>query len=195
MKPVRLAAFAAAVCLLASGCSHAATSSQASSNPAGSVSQVAAGSRDSVASISTAAAAASANQGGSGAATCKQLTKAEVQPLQSEPINAVTVAGFGSNSDGQLCTFMVDGGSVTVTVVPESDQLVNYAAQLKELTKPVSVPGVGDKAVRDGGDESGALLSNKGGVTCEVDVSAEFVQGVGALMEAAGATHNIGDSN
>lgn len=211
MKAVRLAAVAGAVCLLAGGCSHAATSSQASSNPAGSgaavggaatglspaaasVSQAAAGSPDPVASISkaTAAAATSANQGGSGAATCKQLTKAEVQPLQSEPITAVNVTAFGSNSDGhsdgQQCAFLVDGGAVNVIVVPESDQLVNYAAQLKELAKPVSVPGVGDKAVRDGGDESGAVLSNKGGATCEVDVSAEFVPGVGALMEAAGAT-------
>lgn len=217
MKAVRLAAFVGAVCLLASGCSHSASSSPADSGAAASVGSAAAGnlsqtaagsdsqaaaasvSLDPVVSISQAAAAASASQGGSGAATCKQLTKAEVQPLQSEPITAVNVTAFGSisdgHSDGQQCTFMVDGGAVTVIVVPESDQLVNYAAQLKELAKPVSVPGVGDKAVRDGGDESGAVLSNKGGVTCEVGVSAEFVPGAGALMEAAGATNNIGDSN
>lgn len=197
MKAVRLAAFAGAVCLLAGGCSHSASSSPAGSGAAASVGSAAAGnvSQTAAGSDSPAAVAASANQGGSGAATCKQLSKAEVQPLQSEPITAVNVAAFGSNSDGQQCTFVVDGGAVTVIVVPESDQLANYAAQLKELAKPVSVPGVGDEAVRDGGDESGAVLSNKGGATCQVGVSAEFVPGVGALMEAAGATNNIGDSN
>jgi hypothetical protein len=58
------------------------------------------------------------------------------------------------------------------------------------------VPGVGDKAIRDGSDGSSALTSEHSGLACTADTSdADQLPGVAALMKAAGDTSNIGDAN
>ncbi len=60
------------------------------------------------------------------------------------------------------------------------------------MTTPVSVPGIGDKAARDTGDDQPDAI--KGDVHCSVSLGAdEGVPGVAALQQAAGGTANIGD--
>ena len=151
---------------------------------------------------STPAAATSSSGGGS--ATCKQITKADVQPLLTAPITSVTVtaAGTGPNlqpdGKGQKCVFALadTSSAITITVLPSDDSMRNYAGDLAALTSSaVSVPGIGDKAVRDGSHGSTTLSSQKGNVYCAVDVSdAGDVPGVGQLEHAAGDTSNIPDS-
>ena len=61
------------------------------------------------------------------------------------------------------------------------------------MTKPVSVPGIGDKAARDTGDDQPDSI--KGDVFCAVSLGAdEGVPGVAALQEAVGGTSNIGEA-
>ncbi len=147
------------------------------------------------------AAAAKAGSGGGGKATCSQLTIAQVQPLVVKPITKVTSAAAPLNVSlhglGQMCTFATASteSAITVTVVGGQDADSYYAGQSQGIT-PVSVPGIGDKAVRDGGHGSSTTTAEAGGVTCSVSTSADDnLPGVGALEDAAGNTSDIGDAN
>jgi hypothetical protein len=179
----------AMVAVTVTSCSSS-SSKKAASNPAG----AAASSSPSTAS------AAKAGSGG-GKATCSQLTIAQVQPLVVKPITKATSAAAPLNVSlhglGQMCTFATSSteSAITVTVVGGQDAANYYIGQVQGIT-PVSVSGIGDKAVRDGGHGSSTITAEAGGVTCSVSTSAEDnLPGVGALEEAAGDTSNIGDAN
>jgi len=153
---------------------------------------------------STAAATGATDPGGGGggaSVTCNQLTKADVQPLLAAPITGVTVkaAGMGSNFEpdgkGQQCSFAVEGmaSAISVTVLPSNDEAQNYDGDVRALSPAVSVPGIGDKAVRDGGHGTPTLSSLKGDVYCSVAVQPDDVPGIAQLEDAAGHTSDIGD--
>ena len=137
-----------------------------------------------------------ATNAGSGAAHCNALIKEAVQPFLTDPIATVNVQAIGTGGDGQTCSFGANsGGSVDVTVVPESDEVMNFAAQTKGFKNPVTVVGIGDHALRDAAEESGDLVATRGGITCAVSAGPSDIPGVGALDLAAGGTNNIGDAN
>jgi hypothetical protein len=144
-----------------------------------------------------------------GAATCSQLTKAEIQPLLADPITKVTVKAptdaqytLGSAKKvGQQCTYAVAStdSALAVTVIGGPVAAKAYAADVQGLGgKPVKVSGVGDKAVRAHVDANGAVgtsqfTSLKGNTYCSVEPQADEIPGVSQLEEAAGATADIGD--
>jgi hypothetical protein len=150
---------------------------------------------------STATGAAAAGGGGSASATCTQVTASQVQALL---VNTITKTSSSSVHDqvtldgmAQQCTFATSDTSaaITLTVVGGADAGGFYTSQAQGITA-VSVPGIGDKAVRDGDHGSTAVISEKSGVACLVDTSdAGQVPGVGNLEEAAGDTSDIGDGN
>ena len=125
--------------------------------------------------------------------TCNQLTKADVQPLLVDPITTITVTAAGIGGEGQQCVFgTASDGAVDVLVLSGDLATTGYAQEVQGMTKPVSVPGVGDKAARDTGDDQPDAI--KGDVYCSVGLGAdEGVPGVAALQQAAGGTSNIGD--
>ena len=179
----------AMVAVLATSCSSS-SSKKSASNASGAT----------VSTGPSTAATAKAGSGG-GKATCSQLTIAQVQPLVVKPITKVTSAAAPLNVSlhglGQMCTFATSSteSAITVTVVGGQDADGYYGGQSTGIT-PVSVPGIGDKAVRDGGDASSTITAEAGGVTCSVSTSGEDnLPGVGALEEAAGNTSDIGDAN
>jgi hypothetical protein len=126
--------------------------------------------------------------------TCNQLTKADVQPLLVDPITTVTVTAAGIDGEGQQCVFgTASDGAVDVLVLSGDLATTGYAQEVQGMAKPVSVPGVGDKAARDTGDDQPDSI--KGDVFCSVSLGAdEGVPGVAALQEAAGGTSNIGEA-
>jgi hypothetical protein len=133
--------------------------------------------------------------GGNGSTTCNQLTKADVQPLLSQPITSVVVKPAGAKGEGQQCSFgLVDvSAAISVTVLPENDILQNYDGDIRSTAKPVSVPGIGDKAFRDGDHGSASITALKGDVYCSVAPQSDDMPGVAQLEDAAGNTSNIGD--
>ena len=153
------------------------------------------GSSSSAAS-SAAPGVASTDQGGT-TATCKQLTFDEVQPLLSDPIKNVEVSPFGLSGTGQECRFEAADASenVDVLVVGGSDGKAEFDSDVAGFPSPAPLPGVGDQAVWDKGDESSSFAALKGDVYCSVGVEDENVPGVGALMDAANNTLRIGDAN
>jgi hypothetical protein len=146
---------------------------------------------------SSAAPGASVAPTGGTSATCKQLTFDQVQPLLDAPITQVAVTAFGLSGTGQECRFEAADASVNVDVLVAggSDGTAQYDSDVSEFASPAPLPGVGDKAMWDSNNESPAFAALKGDVYCSVDVSAEDVPGVGALMDAANNTNNIGDAN
>ena len=171
------ATFLLAGCSGSSGGSPAAESSNAvtsSAGPAGSI----------------------ADEGGA-TATCKQLTFDQVQPLLDAPITNVEVTAAGISGGGQECRFEAADPSVNVDVivVGGADGTTQYSGDVAEFASPAPLPGVGDQAMWDKGDESAGFSAIKGAVSCSVGVEAEDVPGVGALMDAANNTNNIGDAN
>lgn len=136
------------------------------------------------------------NAAGGSSATCKQLTKAEVQPLMVETITGVTVTAAGVNGEGQQCVFSgQDGaGGIDVLVLRGADASLAYNEAVKaETDGPVDVPGVGDRASRDTGDDQ--INSIKGNLYCSVSLgSAADVPGIGRLEQAAGGTTHIAES-
>jgi hypothetical protein len=142
----------------------------------------------------SAAPQASPGSAGGTAVTCNQLTKADVQPLLVDPITTVTVTAAGIDGEGQQCVFgTASDGAVDVLVLSGDLATTGYAQEVQGMTKPVSVPGVGDKAARDTGDDQPDSI--KGDVFCAVSLGAdEGVPGVAALQEAAGGTSNIGET-
>lgn len=137
-----------------------------------------------------------APQGGT-TATCKQLTFDQVQPLLDAPITTVAVTAAGLSGGGQECRFEAAEPSVNVdvTVIGGSDGTAEYASDVSGFASAAPLPGVGDQAMWDKGDESSAFAALKGDLYCSVGVDAEDVPGVGALMDAANNTTRIGDAN
>ena len=144
-----------------------------------------------------ASAAPQASPGGAGgtAVTCNQLTKADVQPLLVDPIVNVTVTAAGIGGEGQQCVFDTGDSGHAVDVLVLSGDLATsgYAQQIQDMTKPVSVPGIGDKAARDTGDDQPDAI--KGDVYCSVGLADDNdIPGVAQLQDAAGGTSNIGEA-
>jgi hypothetical protein len=153
-----------------------------------------AGAASSGGQAASAAPQASPGSAGGTAVTCNQLTKADVQPLLVDPITTVTVTAAGIDGEGQQCVFgTASDGAVDVLVLSGDLATTGYAQEVQGMAKPVSVPGVGDKAARDTGDDQPDSI--KGDVFCSVSLGAdEGVPGVAALQEAAGGTSNIGEA-
>ena len=129
-------------------------------------------------------------------ASCKQLTKEQVQPLMVNAITDVKVTAAGTDGEGQQCVFSApDGtGAIDVLVLGGADAQPAYAGAIKaESHGPVAVPGVGDKASRDTGD--GEIDSIKGDLYCAVSLgSSGDVPGIAKLEQAAGGTTHIAES-
>lgn len=139
---------------------------------------------------------------GNGNATCTQLTKAEVQPLLTDQItteSTQTVPDQVSLSGtAQQCTFAIKDSAQAIIVMvvggPDADGF--FASAQQSLSQPVSVPGIGAKAVRDAGDATSTITAEDNGVGCSAAIGSEGeMPGVGALEEAAGDTSDIGDAN
>jgi hypothetical protein len=139
--------------------------------------------------------------GGSGRTTCNQVTKADVQALLTSQITTVTVKAAGMGPDlqpdgkGQQCIFATSDTSnaISIMVLPANDLGQNYDGDVRSLSQPVNVAGVGDKAVRDGAHATSTLSSVKGNVYCAVSVQSDDVPGIAQLEDAAGHSSNIGD--
>ncbi len=143
-------------------------------------------------------AGASATGGtGGGSARCSQLTKADVQPLLADPITTVNVTAAGTDGEGQSCVFgtVNSDGAIDVVVLGGTDAASGYTADVQGLANPVQVPGIGDKAARDKGDNTDSITSLKGDIYCSVSTGgADGIPGVAALERAAGYTSDIGDA-
>jgi hypothetical protein len=173
----------AAICLLGAACS------KSSSGPAS-----AAGAAT---NNTSQAAKSTGGSGGGGSAQCKQLTFAQVQPLITIKVISVVTSAITVNGAGQQCQFNAKGpdstGSVTVQVLSGSLGTEAYNQAVSGDSKPVAVPGVGDKATRD--TESGGVDALKGDLYCSVSyASSDEIPGVGPLEEAHGSTNNIGEN-
>jgi hypothetical protein len=121
-------------------------------------------------------------------ATCKQLTKAEIQPLLSAPI--ATVKTSKSGIAGQECVFSSADSEADIDIVVDKGSFARqgYAAEVKGYSSKVAVQGVaGAHAYRDTGDSTLAAL--KGDEYCSV--SGGPVPGVGAIEEANGGSSNL----
>jgi hypothetical protein len=122
-----------------------------------------------------------ANQ--SSKATCKQLTKAQIQPLLSRPITKIKVTD--ALQTGQQCVYTgsdSDGsGDIDVLVIKGSAAKQGFQEDVRGLDSKVAVTGVGDKAYRAKGDFQ--ISSIKGTEYCSVSVGSEDdVPGVQALL-------------
>lgn len=184
-------AFAIAGCGGGTGNATGGTGNATLQPPAPAVS--AAGASSSGSQSASAAPPASPGSAGGTAVTCSQLTKADVQPLLVDPITTVTVTAAGVDGEGQQCVFgTASDGAVDVLVLSRDEATSGYAQEIQGMTKPVSVPGIGDKAARDTGDDQPDAI--KGDVFCSVSLGAdEGVPGVAALQQAAGGTSDIGE--
>jgi hypothetical protein len=175
----------AALCVLGTACSSS-TSGKAAAGGGGS---------STVAGASTGGSAAPS--GGGGGASCKQLTLADVQPLLIDKVISVKTEAINADGTGQQCEFSAQGtdetSGITVQVLGGSQGATAYAQAVAGDSKPVPVPGVGDKATRD--TESGGVDALKGDLFCSVSYSSsDAIPGVGPLEEAHGATNNIGEN-
>jgi hypothetical protein len=182
-----------AAALLLAGCHSGSSSGAAGTNAAAAASaSVAGGGAPAAAQQSS-----SASIGGSAKASCKQLTDAEVQPLITDKIvkDDVTDASIGSDSPGQQCVFSgADGaGAVDVLVIAGPQAAPGYASEIAGYSDGVvAVPGIGDKASREKGDDQ--VVALKGDVYCSVSLGGDDVPGIGTLEEAAGGTTHIAES-
>lgn len=134
--------------------------------------------------------------GGNTTATCKQLTYADVQPLVVDPITRVAVtAGSAADNNGQRCVWGTSSTSdaMGITVLSGDDAKRTYASDIQSITA-VSLPGVGDKAARDGSHSSTLVTSMKGDLYCGVTPGDGEVPGIAQLEDAAGNSSNIGDT-
>ena len=171
-------------------CSSSGSTNTGSPSPAGS--GAAAG------SASPAAAAGAGN----GKATCTQLTKDQVQPLLSKPITNVSSATVPDqvslSGTAQQCTFAISDSAqaIVVTVVGSADADNFFVGAQRSYSTPASVPGIGQKAVRDAGDGTSEITAEDNGVGCSASIGDEGeMPGVAALEQAAGDTSDIGDAN
>ena len=120
-----------------------------------------------------------------------------MQPLITIKVISVVTSSITTNGSGQQCQFNAKGpdstGAVTVQVLKGSLGTEAYNQAVSGDSKPVAVPGVGDKATRD--TESGAVDALKGDLYCSVTyASSDEIPGVGPLEEAHGSTNNIGEN-
>jgi hypothetical protein len=195
MKAAPSVLLALSLCLLGAGCSSGGSATPASSTGA----RTTAGSSGGESSQPSS---------GAGNAICSQLTRAEVQPLLADPITNVVLTPLtneqlpsvlteGKKVEGQTCAYAVAGTAqaLTINVLGGSDSSVMYTADLQGLSQPVSVPGVGDKATRDGSDSTPIVTSVKGSLYCSVTPQSDEIPGLAPLMKAAGNTGDIGDAN
>jgi hypothetical protein len=126
--------------------------------------------------------------------TCKQLTKAQIQPFTTVPITQVkvTAALNTSNPTGQQCVWSGSGesGGIDVLVLKGKQ---NYNQDVRDSHLTMAVPGVGDKAARAKGDFQIDAL--KGDEFCSVSVGeSDEIPGVSTLEAAAGDTSDIPES-
>ena len=184
--PVIASALAAAgICLLGTACSGTSSGSP-SATGAGSTSSSSIGDDGDSPSPTR-----------SGGVTCRQLTFAQVQPLIIQTVSSVSTTAITADGQGQQCEFDAKGpdstGAITVQVIDGPQGIAAYSEATAGEAKPVSVPGVGDKATRD--TEDGEVNALKGDLFCSVSYSSsDDVPGVGPLEEAHGATNNIGEN-
>jgi hypothetical protein len=120
-----------------------------------------------------------------------------VQPLITDTVISVDATALDINGSGQQCEFDAKGtdstGAITVQVLRGSGGTQAYDQAVTGESKPVTVPGVGDKASRD--TEEGSVNALKGDLFCSVSYSSsDLIPGVGPLEEAHGATNNIGEN-
>ena len=139
---------------------------------------------------------------GGGSGSCRQITRSMVQPLIAKPITGETVTPvpasllpFGSKSANQQCVFAISDNSnaMTIVVIKGKDAAQAFSGDEVSLGTSAPVPGIGDKAYRDGSHGTPELSSIKGDTYCAVTPQPDEMPGVGTLMEAAGDTNNIGD--
>ena len=191
-----LVATAVAVAALLTGCSGSSGGTTATS---ASVSSTAAGSTDSdlpdgdLTDGSDQDSADEAPSEGGTTVNCKQLTKDMVQPLMAGTIDAVTVTAAGDDDTGQQCDFAGgadDVSDIDVLVLSGSTATAEYS---DISSGGISVPGVGDKAVRPDGDVS--LDALDGDTYCSVSVGDPGdLPGIGALEAANDGSTDIPDN-
>lgn len=139
-------------------------------------------------------------------ATCSQITKAMAQPLEKDQITKVATQPVPGDqyfqkdkSVGQTCTYATSStdNGIAITVIGGPAAKRAWQSELQGIAGAhASVPGVGDKAVRERADKDGAVSSAevialKGTTFCRVD--AEESPGQAALEDAAGGSSRIGD--
>jgi hypothetical protein len=118
--------------------------------------------------------------------TCKQITKAQVQPLLDGTISSVKVTKAGMKGEGQQCVWS-DGHGETIDLLLVGGSLgkTSYQEEVKALDQKVKVPGVAGTAYRDTDDYQ--LLAYDDGVYCSVSVGAQdSITGVQTIAEANG---------
>jgi hypothetical protein len=129
------------------------------------------------------------------AATCKQLTKAQVQPVMSMPITKVKVTK--ALSTGQQCVYSDaadDGKAVDVLVIGGSEAKSSFQEDVRGLDSKVAVPGVGQKTYRAKGDFQ--ISSTNGKEYCSVSVgSTDTIPGAAAIEEQNGGTSELSESD
>jgi len=97
---------------------------------------------------------------------------------KSSSSTATTTAGSGTSPSGSGTTSNAKNAYLTDTL---------------GLSHGASVPGIGDKAMRDAGDSSDILTSTKGDLYCSVIPQSDEFVGIEQLEVAAGDSPNIGD--
>lgn len=116
-------------------------------------------------------------------ATCKQVTKAEVQPLIAATITKlkVTVVHLPGGVPGQQCEYSGADGVIDVVAVKSASAKKVFKEDVDGFSHKVLVPGVTGKAYRATGDFQMEGLD--GQVDCSVSVdSAATIPGVAALQ-------------
>jgi hypothetical protein len=119
-----------------------------------------------------------------GAATCNQVTKAQIQPLMSTPITKVKITK--DSSTGQQCVYSSasGGAAIDVRIVKGGFAKQSFQEEVVSFSRNIAVPGVGQKTLRANGDYQIDSLS--GNEYCSVSVAgATTVPGVAALENAA----------
>jgi hypothetical protein len=127
--------------------------------------------------------------------TCRQLTKAQIQPLLSVHVANVKISHV---ADGQQCVYAGPGGdgeAIDVLVISGSGAKQAFTTEVKSLDGKVAVKGVGSQAYREQGDFQ--LDSIKGSTYCSVSVgSGDSVPGVAALQSTTnGGTSDLPESD
>jgi hypothetical protein len=116
-------------------------------------------------------------------ATCKQITKGDVQPLIAGTITKVKIsaANLPGAVPAQVCEYSSAGGVVDVTVVKSSTSKQLFKQDVAGFDHKVVVHGVTGKAYRPTGDFQMEALN--GDVDCSVTTEdAATIPGVSALQ-------------
>ena len=102
--------------------------------------------------------------------TCNQLTDADLQPLMVDKITGFAATPAGTNGEGQTCNSATSStaSGMSITVLAGQDATSTFNGDLQSLSNSaVSVPGVGDKAVRDGDHGTDAVRPSRAASTVE----------------------------